>query len=228
MTLKAIIFDFDGVIVESMDIKAQAFAYLFREYPKDIIEKVVKLHLDNGGMSRFEKFKIIYKEYLNKKLTSEEEKRLGNEFSNCCYHEMLKCPYVKGVKHFLENNYENYLFFIVSGTPHEEINDLVDERDLRKYFKEVLGSPEKKETLTKQILQTYNLQQNETVFIGDAPNDYVGAKEAGIPFIARIPQSSYNPFNTDTFHIPYQINDFTNFENLLERKLNNIEYEKVT
>ena len=61
MTIKAIIFDFDGVIVESMDIKTQAFAHLFRKCSEDIIKKVIQLHLDNGGMSRYEKFKISTK-----------------------------------------------------------------------------------------------------------------------------------------------------------------------
>ena len=39
---KAIIFDFDGVILESMDVKARAFAFLFREYP-EYTEKIVIL-----------------------------------------------------------------------------------------------------------------------------------------------------------------------------------------
>ena len=52
-TVKAIIFDFDGVITESMDIKTQAFAYLFKDCKKEVVGKIIKLHLDNGGMSRY-------------------------------------------------------------------------------------------------------------------------------------------------------------------------------
>ncbi|GAF78578.1 unnamed protein product, partial [marine sediment metagenome] len=32
--IKAIIFDFDGVIVESSDIKTEAFRELFQDYPQ--------------------------------------------------------------------------------------------------------------------------------------------------------------------------------------------------
>lgn len=221
MTIKAVIFDFDGVITESMDIKTEAFAFLFRDKPEDIVEKIIKLHLDNGGISRFEKFKIIYKDYLKKDLTEGEKKRLGEEFSRFCYEKVLTCPYVEGADRFLEKNYEKYMFFIVSGTPNDEMNAIVDERNLRKYFKEVLGSPGDKSDLIKKILDIYNLKNNEVVFIGDAPTDYWGAEGANVKFIARIPIEGYNPFDSGEFDIKYSIKDLTSLEETL-KKMNNL------
>ena len=55
--IKNIIFDYDGTIADSVNIKTEAFAELYRNYGKDIESKVVKYHLNNGGVSRFEKFK---------------------------------------------------------------------------------------------------------------------------------------------------------------------------
>lgn len=207
MLLKAIIFDFDGVIVESVDIKTRAFAHLFRDYPDDIIKKIVKFHLDNGGISRFEKFKIIYKDFLNKNLSKEEEERLGREFSEFCYNGVLTCSYVNGAKEFLERNYKKFVFFIVSGTPHDEMNHIVDARQLRKYFKEILGTPGSKGELIKVILKKYNLKPTEVVFIGDSPTDYKGAEEAHIKFIARVASDKYDPFKSNMYKIKYQIKD---------------------
>jgi HAD superfamily hydrolase (TIGR01549 family) len=209
MTIKALVFDFDGVITESMDIKTRAFAHLFRNYSEDIVKKVIKLHLDNGGMSRYEKFRIIYRDYLNSRLTQKEEERLGREFSEFCYRKILTCPYVRGAKEFLEANHEKYTLFIVSGTPHDEINNIVNIRRLRKYFKGVWGTPRTKNELLKMILKEYDLKPSEVVFIGDAPTDYEGAKDLGIHFIARIARGKYNPFESGEFNIKYSI------ENLL-------------
>ena len=217
MVFKAIIFDFDGVIVESMDIKTRAFVYLFKDYPEDIIKRVVQLHLDNGGMSRFEKFRIIYRIFLNKELSKGEEKRLSEKFSDFCYIEIIKCPYVAGAKEFLENNYQDYMFFIVSGTPHDEINHIVKERGLQKYFKGVYGTPMTKGELIKRIMHKYNLKINEAIFIGDSPTDYIGAKAAGIKFIARIALAEYNPFIPNEFKIKYSINDLFSLEQILKR-----------
>ncbi len=40
---QAIIFDFDGVIVESGDIKTQAFAELYRSYGEHVVTEVSSL-----------------------------------------------------------------------------------------------------------------------------------------------------------------------------------------
>lgn len=215
MSIKAVIFDFDGVITESMDIKTDAFAYLFKDRSKEIIDKVVKLHLDNGGMSRFEKFKIIYDEYIGEKLSAEKSKELGREFSRFCFEKMLICPYVNGAYDFIKKNHDEYMFFIVSGTPHDEINKIVDKRKLRGYFKEVLGSPGSKSDLIKKILKKYDLKKQEVVFVGDAPTDYWGAEGAGVGFIARIPPKGYNPFNSDEFKINYSMKDLTSLKDIL-------------
>ena len=215
MTIKAIAFDFDGVITESMDIKTQAFAHLFRNCSEDIIKKVIKLHLDNGGVSRFKKFKIIYRDYLNSKLTKDEEERLGKEFSEFCLSKLTTCPYVKGAEEFLEANYDKYLFFIVSGTPHDEINYIVDRRQLRKYFKGVWGTPRAKAMILKMIIKEYSLKADEVIFVGDAPTDYEGAKDTGIRFIARIAPGKDNPFESDLFKIEYSIKDISSLTEIL-------------
>ena len=220
MTIKAIVFDFDGVITESMDIKTQAFAHLFRNYSEDIIKKVVKLHLDHGGMSRYEKFRIIYRDYLKIHLAKDEEERLGKEFSEFCYEKIITCPYVKGAKEFLEANHDKYKLFIVSGTPHDEINHLVNIRKLRKFLQGVWGTPGTKGELLNMILDKYALKPSEMVFIGDAPTDYEGAKEVGIHFIARIAPGQYNPFESDEFNIDYTVENLSSLTDIL-RKMDN-------
>ena len=57
--LKVIVLDFDGVIAETLDIKADAFAVLFADYPEHV-EAIVRLHRENGGMSRYEKSTEFY------------------------------------------------------------------------------------------------------------------------------------------------------------------------
>ena len=58
-------FDFDGVITESVQIKTDAFVALYSNYGTDIVQKVVKHHETNGGMSRYKKIKLYHKTLLN-------------------------------------------------------------------------------------------------------------------------------------------------------------------
>ena len=54
--VKNIFFDFDGVIADSVNVKTEAFEKIYLPYGKEIAEKVINHHRENGGMSRFEKF----------------------------------------------------------------------------------------------------------------------------------------------------------------------------
>ena len=69
---KLFIFDFDGVIADSVEVKDLAFRSLYQIYGKEIIEKVSKYHLANGGISRYEKIKFFHNEFLNKKISEKE------------------------------------------------------------------------------------------------------------------------------------------------------------
>ena len=58
-------------------------------------------------------------------------------------------------------------------------------KGLRKFFKDVYGSPEKKPEHVKKILKKHGYDKSEVVFIGDALTDRDAARENGIEFIGR-------------------------------------------
>jgi len=59
--IQAVFFDFDGVILESVDIKGWAFGKLFEKQHPEHVDEIVAFHHANNGMSRFEKFRNFYK-----------------------------------------------------------------------------------------------------------------------------------------------------------------------
>ena len=215
MIVKAIIFDFDGVIVESMEIKARAFKVLFKDYPGKI-DKIIDLHMMHGGLSRFKKFEMIYRDILHQPLSDDQKQDLGNRFACFVYQEVLKCPFVNGAPDFLNRYYQELILFIISGTPEEEIKSLIQERGLKKYFKEVLGAPRKKAELNQYILNRYKYEFNakEVLSVGDSIDDYEGAKKSGIKFIGRINQE--NPFKD--LKIEGSIRDLFDLERIINAK----------
>ena len=46
--IKAVIFDFDGVILESADIKTESFKDMVSDYPMEIAEQFVEYHMQIG------------------------------------------------------------------------------------------------------------------------------------------------------------------------------------
>ena len=66
--IRAVVFDFDGVLAESVDVKTRAYALLFQDEGGDVVRQVVDFHLKNGGVSRFEKFRCYYSDILHNKI----------------------------------------------------------------------------------------------------------------------------------------------------------------
>ena len=77
----AIIFDFDGVIAESVEIKTEAFRDMYAPYGKEVSDKVVDHHLKNGGMSRFEKIPFYHRSFLGKDLSKSQIVDLGKHLA---------------------------------------------------------------------------------------------------------------------------------------------------
>lgn len=181
MTIKAILFDFDGVIVDSVNVKTEAFRELFSN-EKEHLQEIIEFHLANGGMSRFVKFDIIYRDILNKPLLEEQSKELGKKFSQLVTQKVIECTYMSGALEFIQKYSKQVPLFIASGTPQGELQEIATQRGLNSYFKEIHGTPRGKPEIIRDILNRFHLKTQEMPFIGDAINDYKAALETNSPF----------------------------------------------
>lgn len=187
--IRAIVFDFDGVIADSNHIKTDAFVKLFEDYPQRIRELIRKFHLQNGGMSRFDKFRYIYANFLKEELSEEKFNKLCDDFNELVINGVINAPLFDGVEDFLKKHKNAYDMYIVSGTPDYEIKEIARKRKLDKYFLKVLGSPRAKKELIEEVLRSKNYKREEVILIGDSINDYEGAMAAGVEFVAKIDDS---------------------------------------
>ena len=208
--IKAIIFDVDGVLIESAEIKTRAFELLFADYP-DEVGKIVDYHEKNAGISRYVKFRHFYEKILGEELSPRKEMELGERFSRIVLQQVLKAPLVPGALDFLSRNKDRYHLFIASGTPEEELQDIVTRRQLSHFFQEINGSPRQKSEIIEGILDRYSFQKKECAFVGDAESDRMAAEKAGIFFIARI-----TPGNQYLQDCRWQVNDLTSLDDILE------------
>ncbi|MCR5688351.1 MAG: HAD hydrolase-like protein [Lachnospiraceae bacterium] len=208
--IRAIIFDFDGVILESAVIKTAAFGEVVKGYPKDKADAFVAYHMSHMGISRHVKFRYFIEEILKEEYTEEAEKALADDFERIVYEQVMKCAFVPGAEEFLRKNHEKYDLYIASGTPDEEMNRIVGGRGLGKYFKGVYGTPMKKPDIVRMILEK-GYDRSEAVFVGDAGTDMKAAAETGLAFIGRS-----TPENTEVFaDIEYKIDNLMQIEKIV-------------
>ena len=181
--VKTILWDFDGVILDSMKIKGDGFIELFEGYNDIKVRELEKYHYENGGVSRFEKIEYFFKELLNQKISEKEILDLAEKFALIIEKKIYnQSNLIEDTLVFIQNHSHMYNFHIVSGAEHKELNKICTYFNLDKFFLTINGSPRKKELLVKDLLEQYNYQREQTILIGDSITDYNAAYNNSIKF----------------------------------------------
>jgi phosphoglycolate phosphatase-like HAD superfamily hydrolase len=184
--IRAIVFDCDGVILESTDIKTEAFRALFEQDHPDRIPEILDYHVRHMGISRHVKFRHICTEILGERYTARREAQLAARFASLVLDRVLKCPVVRGAREFLRGQKGLRRLSVASGTPHEELELILRRRRFLGYFERAWGSPAKKPDVIRRVLRDGPFRKGEVVFVGDAESDWRAAKETGVRFVRRV------------------------------------------
>lgn len=181
--IKNILFDFDGVILDSMPVRDFGFREIFKEFDKELVAKLIEYNNLNGGLSRYVKIRYFYEELLEKTISEEKVRELSQKFSEIMRKELPNKKYmIKETVKFIEDNHKKYNLHIVSGSDGDELRFLCKELEIDKFFLSIDGSPTPKNQLVAHVLQENNYLENETILIGDSINDYEAAKVNNIDF----------------------------------------------
>lgn len=178
-----IFWDFDGVIKDSVKIKTETYMKLFAEEGQIFTEKVRMHHIENAGISRYVKIPLYLKWI--KKDSEENVIKYLNIFKEMVLNSVIYSDWVPGVQEFILNNSELKSFYIVTGTPQEEIEFILEELDISDKFVGVHGSPASKIDIISSIIESKKIELYNCIMIGDAMVDYEAARFNDIEFLLR-------------------------------------------
>lgn len=185
---KAIIWDFDGVIKDSVKLKGKVFLDIFKDQSRNFQKKVFNHHNDNGGISRYEKLKI-YLEWSSYENTKNNVVKFANSFSQQIKKEVINANYINGIYDYLKRNHKSQTFYLVTATPKEEIVEITKELRIFSYFRYIFGYPNNKDDSFKFILNESEIKANDFIVVGDSLNEYNAARNNNLKFILRIDKS---------------------------------------
>ena len=182
--IKIIILDFDGVIVESNDIKDRAFEKIFENFPEHS-EDFFQYHRKHVSVSRYAKFDYVL-EKLGRVGDIELKNKLLADFSAYTLELMRSVPFVKGAEAFLRSMQDKLPLYLASVTPIDDLNKILDHLNIRYLFTDVYGCPPwTKPGAILDILKKENRIPSSGVLIGDSYGDQRAANETGVHFIGR-------------------------------------------
>lgn len=181
--VKTILWDFDGVIMDSMPIRDIGFEIVLKGYPKEQVSLLMEYHRSNGGLSRYNKFRYFFEEIRKESITDGEIKVLADEFSVVMLENLLDSNLlIDDSLKFIMDNYSKFNMHIVSGSDGNELRYICEALGLSKYFISIHGSPTPKKELVKQVLISNNYNKPEMCLIGDSFNDFEAAEANNILF----------------------------------------------
>jgi phosphoglycolate phosphatase-like HAD superfamily hydrolase len=185
MKYRHIIFDFDGVLVESNEIRFNGFRKLFKDYPQGEVKKLVGYAKANGGVSRYKKIEYFFNEIRREPISEESVNQWAAQFSTLVEQDIVEAKSVEGSLEFLEDYSGNFDFAIVSGSDQAELRRICEKRKINHFFKMILGSPVEKKDNIASLLSDLNWQHNESLYVGDSNNDLDAAKANDLDFVGR-------------------------------------------
>lgn len=184
LSILQVVFDCDGVLLESMSIKTRAFSLLAQTYGENARERMVNYHRMHGGVSRMEKFRWFQSEVLRQEVQENFTTELARRFGSLVKEELCRCPMVPGAQETLNRLRGRMPLHVCSGTPEEELQEILKARGLDVYFTSIRGTPPEKTELLYQIVKHSTIPARHTLMVGDALSDFEAAKAVGTQFYA--------------------------------------------
>ena len=171
-----IVFDFDGVIVESNKIKHDAF---FEIWNGGVSKEIIHNSLLLGG----DRYKVIDRIYETADMfrnTGYGPESFVDAYSKIVHKEIVKIGVSKNVISFLMST--NKTLFINSTTPQNELINLCNDLKIDKYFSGIFGTPKSKKDNFQIIFKNNDIKVEQIVFFGDMQSDQDIADEMNIEF----------------------------------------------
>jgi phosphoglycolate phosphatase len=178
-----VVFDFDGLLVDSNRIKRQAYYDVFQAVPihASIVTRCLTDHKDGD---RRDVITAIVRTFTG--VDSEREcliARYLEAYARECDAQIARCAEQPGASAVLTTLAARYPLYVNSATPVESLERYIDDRGWTPHFRRVLGRPQSKIENFAVIRAIENITDRSVLFVGDHQSDMVAAESANCSFV---------------------------------------------
>ncbi len=177
----SLVFDCDGVILDSNKVRARAFYNAALPYGRQHAEALEAYHILHGGVSRYVKFEVLLRDMVGVPVTDDAMQSLLLAFTTEARIGLMQCALAPGLE-ALRHATPQANWILVSGADQQELRDVFAARGIAPWFDGgIFGSPSNKDDILARELAGGNLRQ-PGLFFGDSRYDHQAATRAGLDF----------------------------------------------
>lgn len=186
--IELIIFDYDGVLVNSVSLNSKAFVKTFKHFGYKVEPEDFAV-----GNSLKEQLSYVMTYAADRHKIKVNYKDFKGVFEKIIKKEKYRLKFRKELKALIKELTQDFKLAVVSNNSRQKIEKMLLEYGVRKYFDKItgLGKREKFQGLTKkerleEILNHFGLLAEQSVVIEDVPKHLKTAHDLGIKTIAFI------------------------------------------
>ncbi len=181
---KTLVFDCDGVVLNSNQLKIQAYHDVAIKFGASEVQAqaLVDHHVNLGGISRYPKFEYFLREIMQQPVTEQAMQALLDSFTAEVKRLLIDCEIAPDLMLIREAN-PSAKWMIISGGDQVELCDIFKQRGIDKLFDAgIYGSPDNKDVILAREIETGNIAK-PALFIGDSRYDHQASTNAGLDFV---------------------------------------------
>jgi phosphoglycolate phosphatase len=183
MRFDAVVFDFDGTLVDSAPAKYQAFFDIFPgdEAFKRIVAEILRADPDGSRHAVIPRMIAQMREQ-KLDLPGTEQDRIA-AYGDAALASVAACPMLPRAEEALKLARKSGKVHVSSNTPQEPLRELLQRRGWLGMIDGIHGYPARKADTLRQVVAQSGGKPERVLAVGDGPSDQEAARAVGCPFV---------------------------------------------
>ena len=176
------VFDCDGVVLDSNRIKTEAFRTAALPFGPESADRLRAYHLENGGVSRYLKFRHFLENIVEGEAPAGSYERLLDRYAAAVGRGLSTASVAPGLQRIRDET-RSATWILASGGDQTELRGVFEERGLSRFFDGgIYGSPTPKDEILASC-RDRGLLDRPALFLGDSRYDFEVASDFGLDFL---------------------------------------------